>query len=82
MSSQNLEGAAKKLQSARAMVGASHAGVQSATQELATLGGRSVGNLLMRGRCDEAQALYRSLRAASAHGPAGANFAGDWCPKP
>jgi eukaryotic-like serine/threonine-protein kinase len=82
MSAQNLEAAAKKLQSARALVGPSHAGVQPATQELATLGGRSVGNLLMRGRCEEAQALYKSLRSASAHGPAGSNFAGDWCPKP
>jgi eukaryotic-like serine/threonine-protein kinase len=82
MNAQSLEAAAKKLQSARALVGASHAGVQAATQELATLGGRSVGNLLMRGRCEEAQALYKALRSASAHGPAGSNFAGDWCPKP
>ncbi|NLY92917.1 MAG: protein kinase [Myxococcales bacterium] len=82
MRSGNLETAAAKLRGARALVGGNHAGVQSVTQELATLGGRSAGNLLMRGRCEEAQALYRTLRGVQAHGPAGTHFASDWCPKP
>ncbi len=60
----------------------SNADVRRVQQQLSRVGGRRVGQLMMRG-CPQAQALYRDLRSVGAHGGARTHFAGsDWCPEP
>ena len=41
-----------------------------------------VGNLLQRGDCPGAQALYRELRTVGADGASRQQFSPDWCPRP
>jgi eukaryotic-like serine/threonine-protein kinase len=74
--------AAVALAQARQVTGPRHARLQSLQQDLARKGSNQVGILMQQGRCGEAQALHRRLRAAGAHGPARVHFSDDWCPRP
>ena len=82
MEAQRFIEAGARLNEAEALLGADSPAYLSARRELGRLGERAVGNELMRGRCDEAQALFRDLQRANAHQRAAAQFTGDWCPRP
>ncbi|MEM9072223.1 MAG: serine/threonine-protein kinase [Myxococcota bacterium] len=77
----NLNGAISSLRQAQRRVGRSHSSVRRTKNRIATIGSNTVGNLLLRGQCPQAQRLYRQLRGVGAHGPSRGQF-GDWCRAP
>lgn len=82
MRGERFKEAASLIRRAGTLLGAGSSKYLEAQRELGRLGERAVGNALMRGRCEEAQALYGLLQEAGAHSRAGAQFTGDWCPRP
>jgi eukaryotic-like serine/threonine-protein kinase len=78
----DMEAAASALVQARRAGGSRLPALRTAQGELARRASNQVGILMQQGRCAEAQALYRRLRAAGAEGPSGVHFSDDWCPKP
>jgi eukaryotic-like serine/threonine-protein kinase len=78
----DLDAAANALVQARRSGGSRLPALRTAQGELARRASNQVGILMQQGRCTEAQALYRRLRAAGAERPSGVHFSDDWCPRP
>jgi serine/threonine-protein kinase len=77
----DLDGAMAALSRAQRALGRAHPQVRRLRSRLARAGGNKVGVLLIQGRCPDAQALFRRLRAVGAESNASGQFA-DWCRRP
>jgi serine/threonine-protein kinase len=70
------------LSQAQRLAGRRYAGAVALRTGIERKGSNMVGNLLQRGDCPGAQALFRQLRTVGADGASRQHFSPDWCPRP
>ena len=78
----DVAGAVSALTQAQRLAGRRYAGAVALRASIERKGSNMVGNLLQRGDCPGAQALYRELRTVGADGASRQQFSPDWCPRP
>ena len=82
LSQNDLDSALNSLEAAERSLGGRDPQLREARRSIAKKAENKVGILVQQGKCADAQALFKRLRAASAAGNAAAQFSSEWCPAP